>query len=145
MTKIKPPAVANMFYTGNKEELEKQIKYFTSSKICYEYKTRAVIVPHAGLIYSGELAYRGISQLDNNLKTVFIFAPSHKISFAGLALSSYDEWQTPLGTIRVNQKINKELENNFSAKFYDEAHEKEHSIEVEIPIIQTLFQNIQIV
>lgn len=145
MTKIKLPAAANTFYTGNSEDLKNQIKSFSYSARAYEYKTRAVIVPHAGLIYSGALAYEGISQLDRNIKTLFIIAPSHRVSFEGLALSSYDEWQTPLGNIKINQEINRELESNFSAKIFDEAHKEEHSIEVEIPIIQTIFKNVQLV
>ena len=140
MIKIKEPSVANTFYTGNSTELKKQLDDFSNNNgNSYEYKTRAVIVPHAGLVYSGQLAYEGISQLDKNIKNIFIFAPSHRVPLGGLALSGYDEWKTPLGTIKVNQEINKELEEKFGAKIFDEAYAEEHSVEIEVPAIQHLF------
>ena len=140
MTKIKEPAVANAFYSGNQAELKKQLDDFNKNNgNSYEYRTRAVIVPHAGLVYSGQLAYEGISQLDKSIKNIFIFAPAHRVPLGGLALSGYDEWKTPLGTIKVNQEINAELEEKFEAKIFDEAFAEEHSVEIEIPAIQHIF------
>ena len=146
MMKIKEPAVANMFYSGNPEVLKAQLENFSlQSTNKYEYRTRAVIVPHAGLVYSGRLAHEGISQLDKNIKNIFIFAPAHRVAFDGLALTSFDKWQTPLGNIDINQDINKELTENFGAKIYDEAHREEHAAEVQVPFIQMLFKEIKII
>ena len=146
MKKIKQPSVAGTFYTNNASELKKQIESFAKeNKNNYDYSTRAVIVPHAGLIYSGRLAYEGISQLDKNIKNLFIFAPAHKVGFDGLALTSFDAWQTPLGEIEVNQKINLELKDKFNAQFIDQALEYEHSIEIQVPLIQSVFENINII
>lgn len=146
MKKIKEPAVANAFYSGNTEILKNQIEDFKNQNSnTYEYKTRAVIVPHAGLIYSGQLAYEGISQLDKNIKNIFIFAPAHRVGFLGVALSSYDAWETPLGVIEINQEINKELVEKFDAQIYDEAHREEHAVEIEIPIIQSIFDDVKII
>lgn len=142
MTKIKEPSVANTFYSGNPAELKKQLDGFSKENgNRYEYKTRAVIVPHAGLIYSGQLAYEGISQLDKSVKNIFIFAPSHRVPLGGLALTGYDEWKTPLGTIKINQEINSVLEEKFEAKIFDEAFAEEHSVEIEVPTIQHLFSD----
>ena len=70
---IKKPSVAGMFYSKNKEQLQSQIEYFKNiNKNTYEYKSRAVIVPHAGLMYSGRLAFEGISQIDKDVKNIFI-------------------------------------------------------------------------
>ncbi len=146
MVKIKEPSVAGSFYTADKQTLINQIEKFVSlSKNQYEYKTRAVIVPHAGLIYSGRLAYEGISQLDRKLKNLFIFAPAHRVGFDGLALSSYDRWKTPLGEIFVNQEICFELIEKFGANYNDDAIAPEHSIEIEVPIIQSVFEDVKIV
>ena len=146
MTKIKEPSVANTFYSGNPAELKKQLDRFSKENgNRYEYKTRAVIVPHAGLIYSGQLAYEGISQLDKSIKNIFIFAPSHRVPLGGLALTGYDEWKTPLGTIKVNQETNKVLEEKFEAKIFDEAFAEEHSVEIEVPAIQHLFEDLKII
>lgn len=144
--RIKKPSVAGMFYSKNKEELQNQIEYFKNiNKNTYEYKTRAVIVPHAGLIYSGRLAYEGISQIDRNIKNIFIFGPSHHVAFEGVAITSFDAWETPLGSIEINKDICIELHNIFNANINDEAFAPEHSIEVELPIIQYIFNNIKII
>ena len=144
--KIKPPSVAGTFYTADKAELEKQIAEFKkNSRNTYKTPTRAVIVPHAGLIYSGRLAYEGISQLDKNVKTIFIFAPAHRVAIDGLGTTSYDEWQTPLGAIKVNRTIINELTSKFGVKIADNALAPEHAIEVEIPFIQTEFKDVKIV
>ena len=146
MLKIKEPSVAGSFYTNDKQTLENQIRTFADkNKNEYEYRTRAVIVPHAGLIYSGRLAYEGISQIDSNVKNIFIFAPAHRVAFEGIALSSFDKWKTPLGEIEVNQDICKELQEKFNAKFNDKAIEPEHAIEIEVPIIQSIFEDVKII
>ncbi len=146
MKKIKAPSVANSFYSGDFSILNNQLKEFAdNNKNEYTYETRAVIVPHAGLIFSGQLAYEGIKQLDKNIKKIFIFAPAHRVAFEGLALSGFDEWQTPLGNIKVNQEINQELINKFNAKIFDEAHKEEHSIEIQLPIIQHIFNEVEII
>ena len=146
MVKIKEPSVAGSFYTDNVQALENQIKNFAQeNKNEYEYKTRAVIVPHAGLVYSGRLAYEGISQLDSSIKNIFIFAPAHRVAFEGIALSSFDKWKTPLGEININQDICNELAEKYNAKFNDNAIAPEHSIEIEIPIIQSIFNEVKII
>lgn len=146
MTKIKQPSVAGSFYSADPNELKNQIENFAKqSKNHYQNSTRAVIVPHAGLIYSGRLAYEGISQLDKTIKNIFIFAPAHRVGFDGLALSSFDSWNTPLGNININQEINNELKEKFNANFIDEALAPEHAIEIQVPTIQTLFENVSII
>ena len=146
MERIKEPAVINMFYSGNKDILKKQITDFKNNSNCeYNYPSRAVIVPHAGLIYSGQLAFDGINCLDKNIKNIFIFAPAHKTAFSGLSLSGFDKWKTPLGDIELNKEIIKELEEKFGAKIYDEAFENEHSVEIEVPIVQSVFNNVKII
>ncbi len=142
MGKIKQPSVAGKFYTNNKNELISQLNHFKSNCLeDYEYQSRAVIVPHAGYFYSGQLAYEGISYISKKAKNIFIFAPTHYVGFDGIALSNFDKWLTPLGEIDINQEISKELQEKFDAQFFDEAFVSEHSAEVQIPFIQTLLNN----
>ena len=146
MLKIKEPSVSGSFYTDDEQALKAQIGLFAAqNKNTYEYKTRAVIVPHAGLVYSGRLAYEGISQIDSNVKNIFIFGPAHRVGFEGIVLSSFDKWKTPLGEIDVNQDICSELAEKYNAKFNDDALAPEHSIEIELPIIQSLFKDVKII
>lgn len=146
MEKIKQSSVAGTFYPANVNELRKQIDSFKeNNKNTYEVPARAVIVPHAGLVFSGRLAYEGISQLDKNIKNIFIIAPAHRVGFSGLGLSSFDFWETPLGKIELNQQIIQELNEKFGADYQDDAIAPEHAIEIEVPIIQSVFDNVKIV
>ena len=146
MDKIKSPSVAGTFYPADKEELNSLIKNFKqNSKIECKYSSRAVIVPHAGFVYSGQLAFDTLSVLNKNIKTLFIFAPTHRVGFPGLCLSSFEEWETPLGNIEINQEINQELNENFFLDYFDEAFAEEHAVEIQLPLIQTIFNDINIV
>ncbi len=146
MSKIKSPGVAGIFYPAGAGELEKYIERFKyDSKNYYEYKSRAVIVPHAGINFSGRLAYEGLKQLDKTLQTLFIFAPAHRVPFDNLCIASYSEWETPFGNLKVNQRINKELNDRFFVGCYNEAFEDEHSIEIQLPFIRKLFEEVNIV
>lgn len=137
MNKIRPSAVAGKFYTGKKEELLLQLESFSKEqKKDYDYTSRAIIVPHAGYIYSGQLASMGFQYLDKNAKNVFIIAPAHYVAVKNVALSSFEKWATPLGEIEVNQDINKELVEKFNCEFEDNAFSEEHSAEVQVPFIQ---------
>lgn len=136
----KKPSIAGMFYPEDKEKLQNQIDGFKMNcKHLYPITTRAVIVPHAGLIFSGELAYRGLSHLDKSLKNLFIIAPSHHELFKGIALTSYDGWETPLGRIDVNTDIVWKLKERYGGFYFDQAYRYEHSVEIEVPLIQNLF------
>ena len=146
MKKIKQPSVQGKFYTNKKEELVSELKSFENNlEKLYPITTRAVIVPHAGYYFSGQLAFEGINYLSEKTKNIFIFAPSHRYPLEGLALSGYDEWLTLLGQIPVNQEINKILEKEFSAQINDDVFEGEHAVEIQVPIIQTIFQNVNII
>ena len=146
MEKVKQSSVAGSFYPADATELKNQIESFKENrKNTYTVPARTVIVPHAGFVYSGRLAYEGISQLDKNIENLFIIAPAHKVAFEGLALSDYEGWNTPLGDVEINQELNKELEEKFGARYNNIALENEHSIEVQLPLIQQVFENVKIV
>ena len=143
---IKEASVAGTFYPANAVDLINQIEMFkNSSKNFYKNTSRAVIVPHAGLIFSGQLAYDAINLLDKGIKNLFIFAPAHKVAFEGLAVSSFDKWETPLGKISLNREIIFELREKFGVKINDDAIAPEHSLEVEVPIIQFIHDDIKII
>lgn len=143
---IKSPAAAGKFYTNNKEELLKQLNAFEDNNITdYSYITRGIIVPHAGYVYSGQLASEGFQYLDKKAKNIFIIAPPHYVAVEGAALSSFSKWSTPLGEIDVNQDINEELLRLFGCEFQDEAFVQEHSAEVQVPFIQKYLPHAKII
>ncbi len=141
MEKIRNTAVAGMFYPNDKAELERTIAYFDKhNNFDYEYKTRAIIAPHAGYVYSGQLASEAFGCLDKSAKTIFIFAPAHKVALDGFALSDFDFWKTPLGKIEIDKEISLELTEKFGALEFNEAHKEEHAIEVQVPFVQSYFK-----
>lgn len=142
-TKTRIPAVAGSFYPDNKEELISQLEiYFArAKKIPIKGKIKALIVPHAGYIYSGKTAAWGYKQLPVNLQNphFVLICPSHHYPFNGLVSSSSEYWQTPLGKIR-QIPIHKERK-----IISDETpHIPEHSLEVQLPFLQSLYQDFSV-
>ena len=146
MEKVKEPSIAGTFYSNDTVDLIKELETIKhESKNFYKAPSRAVIVPHAGFVFSGTLAYEGINILDRRIKNIFIIAPAHHVAFDGLGLSGFEKWKTPLGDIEVNQEINNELIEKFGAAINNDAMAPEHSIEVQIPLIQNIFDGVRIV
>jgi len=146
---IRYQKVAGQFYEKNPEKLELFIK--NSLDDCGQdilpanAFVNAVIAPHAGYVFSGKTAIKTISTATKNkYKNIFILAPSHYVGFKGIALSSFSKYETPLGYLDVNTKINEEI----SGKYFirnNEPHINEHSLEVQLPIIKTFFPNTPII
>lgn len=136
---------AGQFYPGNKNELTKQlVEFFEEAKTLSinsveNQRLQALIVPHAGYVFSGQIAATAFQQIPENAsyKRVFVLASSHSYSFNGAAVYCNGNYQTPLGTIKVDTQLSKELVKN-SEWFLDhtEAHENEHSLEVQLPFLQ---------
>lgn len=127
------PSAAGSFYPRKKEELLAFLEDAFSHRIQTPPDIRAVIVPHAGYIYSGYVAATGFSTLPiNNNQHFVIIGPSHYVPFEGLVGSGKDRWETPLG--RVTQK-------RANVPLSEEVRNPEHSIEVEIPFLQYLYGN----
>lgn len=146
MKKVRPASAAGKFYTSDKAELSAQLDYFSHNNTYdYDYRSRAIIVPHAGYVYSGQLASEGFQYLDKDIKNIFIIAPSHYVALKNPAISAFDKWSTPLGEIEVNQEMNNELVQRFGLEFEDEAFKNEHAVEVQVPFIQKIFSNAKII
>ena len=133
----KKAVFAGSFYPENPEELNKLLESYKETADT-DYKTKAVIVPHAGYIYSGHAAMAGFQYLEAN-ENIFIIAPSHHETFNNIALPEYTFFETPLGNLEVNNKLIAEIAEKFPCIIADEIFEKEHSIEVQLPFIQNLF------
>ncbi len=146
MVRIKEASVAGLFYPKTAEEIISVMKdYSEINKKVYPISTRAIIAPHAGYVYSGQIAAEAFQYLDDNVKNIFIIAPAHRVETHNLVLSSFDEWNTPLGNIKVNQEINKELIKKYSCEYADNVFEPEHSAEVQVPFIQAKYKNVNII
>lgn len=146
MKNIRLASVAGKFYPDRKSVLESLISDFKeNNRKQYDCSVNAIIVPHAGYVYSGQLASEGFQYLNKKAQNVFIIAPAHYIGIDGIGVSSFDAWQTPLGEVLVNQKINQVLIEHFDAKIQDEAIAPEHSLEVQVPFVQSFLPKAKVV
>jgi AmmeMemoRadiSam system protein B len=107
-----------------------------------------MVVPHAGYQYSGPIAAHAYLKLaqDGFPETFIILCPNHTGLGSGVSIMTSGEWETPLGNVEVDSSLSKEIMKQ--APIIDEesmAHQGEHSIEVQLPFIQSLNQNFQIV
>jgi AmmeMemoRadiSam system protein B/AmmeMemoRadiSam system protein A len=137
----RPPAVAGKFYPGRPDELRQTLDKLFSKAVAHKDlpDVVAVIVPHAGYVYSGEVAASGFNQVDPNkaYDNIFILGPSHHVGFEGAAVYCSGNFITPLGTVEVNRALGEELiKKNIMFTRRTDAHAYEHSIEVEIPFLQ---------
>lgn len=133
-TIVREPAVAGRFYPANPERLRADINSYLLS----EHKTRAIscIVPHAGYMYSGQVAGAVFSRLTIPSRCVLL-GPNHTGHGHPLAIVKEGAWRTPLGELPVDSKLAGDLMQEFPALSEDSAaHRSEHSIEVEIPFLQ---------
>ena len=151
MTKIiRPPAVADMFYPANPLILQQEIDaYLYAGTTDNLYIPKAVIVPHAGTIYSGPVAataYRMLLQYRHVIRKVILLGPAHRVAFTGLAVPGADQFQTPLGIIKLDTRALHELVQTFSAVQYsDSAHAAEHSLEVQLPFLQSVLASFRMI
>ena len=138
MGDIRQAAIAGTFYPNTKEELSSTVKHMLSivSPLDSDIKAKAIIAPHAGYIYSGPIAAEAYINIDPNISRVVLLGPSHHVGFRGMALSSAQYFQTPLGKVEIDSIAQEQIKNLQSVSVNDLAHEKEHSIEVHLPFLQ---------
>jgi len=148
MVLIRQPAVAGTFYPANPEVLRKMLNVFLDAVQSTTKVPKAIIVPHAGYIYSGEIAASAYARLKagaDKIKRVVIVAPSHRLAFDGLAVSHADFFNTPLGDIPLDKIAIQNLVVLPFVNYSDEAHHAEHSLEVQLPFLQTVLHAFKLI
>jgi MEMO1 family protein len=143
--KNRMPAVAGAFYPANATSFRTQI-----SKL-FEYATRvpdtdvaALIVPHAGYVYSGEVAASAYTKLkrQQQYRNIFLIGPSHYEYFNGVSIYPEGHYITPFGEVKINHETAVELMNKHKFFFYNEqADSDEHCLEVQLPFLQYWLTN----
>lgn len=139
------PVVAGRFYPADSSQLRSEVKvYFENAASPVADEVMAVISPHAGYVFSGQIAADAINQIDRtkNYKAVFVIASSHTMHFAGASVYTAGNYETPLGEIEVNMSIaNSLVENHEVFSFIAQVHATEHSLEVQLPLLQCHLNN----
>lgn len=148
---MRPPAVAGQFYEGTKSALVKQIEW------CYTNrhgtgklpKVRAgprrlvgLVSPHAGYMYSGPVAAHGFAKMaqDGKPDSVVIIGPNHSGTGSGVSIITSGKWVTPMGGTQIDKGLGEAIKRNSDIIDIDEvAHAHEHSLEVQLPFLQHLF------
>lgn len=144
MTLIRPAAVSGSFYPADPNELDRQLTDFLAqiSVPAGEQPPKAIIVPHAGYVYSGPIAaaaYARLALARGRVTRVVLIGPSHRVAFRGLALGNAEAWASPWGNVPVDRNAYDLLQGLPLVGFLDQAHGPEHSLEVHLPfLIKTL-------
>lgn len=146
---IKRPNVSGQFYPSSPRQLSRQINDFlTNAKVDpLKEHIEVVIAPHAGYVFSGGVAayaYKAASR--GQYASIVVIAPSHFFGFSGISVWPEGKFQTPLGLVEVDKDFSRALINKHEQfGFMPEAFEREHSLEVHIPFLQTVFKDFKIV
>lgn len=143
-------SVAGAFYPHDKDEILSTFAYFDEvalehfSNVDYDEDVKALIVPHAGYVYSGFSANLAYKNAKKTPKTVVVIGPSHRVAFTGVSLVEYDSYETPLGDIEADKEYMKYLLAHFDFISLPQAHH-EHSTEVQFPFIKHYFKDAKLV
>jgi AmmeMemoRadiSam system protein B len=142
--RVRPAAVAGAFYPAYADELASQVDAYVAEGSQSRWRQngrsiRAVIVPHAGYVYSGPVAgvaYAQLAAMRRDVRHVMLLGPAHYVPVHGLAVPSAGAFATPLGEIAVDEEMRERLLDQPGVAVDDVAHEPEHSLEVQLPFLQ---------
>jgi hypothetical protein len=148
-TAARPAAVAGMFYPGESAVLATAVHaYLADGKSATGRLPKALIVPHAGYVYSGPVAasaFRRIAAGRKSIRRIVLLGPVHRVPIRGLALPVAGAFATPLGTVSVDGEAAAAALELPQVQVSEAAHALEHSLEVQIPFLQSLLDDFAIV
>ena len=152
MSLVRPPAVAGTFYPGQASVLLNDVTTLLTQARpgadLREPTPKALIVPHAGYIYSGATAARAYAELAGgraSIRRVVLLGPVHRVPVEGLALPGVDAFDTPLGRIEVDQDAVAAIAHLPQVVVSRAAHAQEHSLEVQLPFLQAVLDDFKLV
>jgi AmmeMemoRadiSam system protein B len=137
--RTRPAAVAGLFYPADAATLSREIDGFLDGQPRAARAPKALIVPHAGYVYSGPVAataYARVAPLREQIRRVVLLGPSHRVPLEGMAVPSVDAFETPLGPVALDRASIDALVAAGSATQWDAPHAGEHALEVQLPFLQ---------
>ncbi|MDX1434518.1 MAG: AmmeMemoRadiSam system protein B [Gammaproteobacteria bacterium] len=143
MSLIRPAAVAGLFYPDDAAVLASTVAHLMGDvrREAVPSPPKALIVPHAGYVYSGAVAasaYATVEAARGTIERVVLIGPSHRVPFRGLALTRAEAFSTPLGDVPVDVETAERIFAMPQVIVLDEAHAREHSLEVHLPFLITV-------
>lgn len=153
MIRVREAAVAGSFYPADSGELQSAVHRLLDAvpapktADADEGPVKALIVPHAGYVYSGPVAAAAFARLLSrraDCRRVVLLGPGHCVGFSGLAASSADAWRTPLGEVQLDRAVIASL-GHPAVRVLDDVHRPEHSLEVQLPFLQSVLDSFLLV
>ena len=144
-SKVRKPAVAGSFYPSSAKEIKSMSGSWLHPSKADAMPPQALIVPHAGYVFSGEVAASAYNRIPRGhaYKRIFLLGPSHRAAFAGASVDTlYSCAETPLGQVPIDVSLGRKLLKEEPFTFRADAHDKEHCLEVQLPFLQLLFDDI---
>ncbi|HEY5790999.1 MAG TPA: AmmeMemoRadiSam system protein B [Gammaproteobacteria bacterium] len=139
MPTTREPAVAGLFYPGEPSQLQHTVADLLGARAPTLPPPKALIVPHAGYVYSGATAAAGyalLAPVRERISRVVLLGPAHRVAFRGIAMSSAADFRTPLGAVPLDTAALASLRGLPHVGWLDQAHAQEHSLEVHLPFLQ---------
>ena len=147
MPTYRPAAVAGSFYPRDPGALQAEVDRYLS-EAAPGPAPKAIIAPHAGYVYSGPVAasaYGRVASLRGTVTRVVLAGPCHRVAVRGLALSSADAFETPLGRVPVDRAACDQVVGLPQVSTVDATHAQEHSLEVQLPFLQRTLGAVSVV
>jgi hypothetical protein len=151
MSPTRAPAVAGFFYPEDRAELESAVASYIAAAPAPPGNApvpKALIVPHAGYVYSGPIAASGYARIAGQrraIRRVVLLGPSHRAPLYGLAASGEDAFMTPLGVVPLDREAIDEILDLPQVRIFEAAHRDEHSLEVQLPFLQYVLEDFSLV
>lgn len=142
------PAVAGSFYPAHPQQLYETVADYLRAAPAEGKAPKAMIVPHAGHIYSGPIAASAYARLKagaDAITRVVLIGPSHRVGFRGLAVSRTRAYSTPLGDVPVDTEAVEVLQKLPFVEYIEQAHTLEHSLEVHLPFLQEVLRDFKLI
>jgi len=140
---LRPAAVAGMFYPESAAVLAGDVaRLLSGTEQKPGLRPKAIIVPHAGYVYSGAVAasvYARLATLRGTIRRIVLLGPTHRVAVDGLALPASSAFATPLGIVPVDQPAVEAIKDMPQIVVSDAVHAQEHSLEVQLPFLQSVF------
>ena len=136
-----------MFYPAAQQQLQQLVAGCLRGATPTGAAPKAIVVPHAGLVYSGPVAASAYAQLRDRaeqIRRVVLIGPSHRVAFRGLAVPTVDAFLTPLGAVPIDDAARATVLALPGVSESDRAHALEHSLEVQLPFLQTVLSDFQL-
>jgi AmmeMemoRadiSam system protein B/AmmeMemoRadiSam system protein A len=144
---VQPAGVAGLFYPAEADALAAGVDASLAKAPPSALEPKAVIAPHAGHIYSGDIAgaaYSLLAKRRGEIKRVVLVGPTHRMPVRGVALSPADAWRTPLGDVAVDRAARDAVAREAGVSVASEPFDGEHGLEVHLPFIQRALGDVQV-